>query len=64
MVLGFALLAYPARYGASGIMTFMVNQEGVIYEKDLGEDTAVLTFQISLFDPDPSWQKCQDTTEK
>jgi len=64
MVLGFALLAYPARYGASGILTFMVNQEGVIYEKDLGENTAVLAFQISLFDPDPSWQKCQDTTEK
>lgn len=64
MVLGFALLAYPARYGASGIMTFMVNQEGAIYEKDLGEDTAGLASQISLFDPDPSWQHYQDTSEK
>ena len=42
MVLGFALVAYPAKYGASGIMTFIINQEGVIYEKDLGKDTTAI----------------------
>ena len=63
MVLGFALIAYPARYGASGIMTFMVNQEGIIYEKDLGEDTAPLASQISLFDPDSSWYAYQEFSE-
>ena len=55
-VLGHALLAYPANYGASGIMTFMVNQQGVIYEKDLGPDTPTLAAGITTFDPDESWQ--------
>jgi hypothetical protein len=39
MILGFGLVAHPAKYGASGIMTFVVNQEGVVYQKDLGENT-------------------------
>lgn len=56
MVLGFALVAYPAKYGASGIMTFMVNQEGVIYEKDLGEDTARVAAAMTTFDPDDTWK--------
>jgi len=56
MVLGFALVAYPAKYGASGIMTFIVNQEGVIYEKDLGEDTAAAAAAITTFDPDDTWK--------
>ena len=51
MILGYALLAYPAKYGVSGIMTFMVNQQGVLYEKDLGPDTAVAA-AIVRFDPD------------
>lgn len=55
MVLGFALAAYPASYGASGIMTFMVNQEGVIYEKNLGEDTGRTASAMSTFDPDDTW---------
>ena len=55
MVLGFALVAYPANYGASGIMTFIVNQEGVIYEKDLGETTGLLAAAMTSFDPDDSW---------
>lgn len=57
MVLGFALIAYPAQYGASGIMTFIINQEGVIYEKDLGADTSMLAGAITSFDPDDSWRK-------
>ncbi|EFK10819.1 conserved hypothetical protein [delta proteobacterium NaphS2] len=57
MVLGHALLAYPAKYGASGIMTFMVNQQGVIYEKDLGPNTPKLAKAITTFDPDQSWHE-------
>ena len=57
MILGHAMLAYPAKYGVSGIMTFMVNQQGVLYEKDLGQDTASLTAAITKFDPDKSWNE-------
>lgn len=60
MVLGFALAAYPARYGVSGIMTFIVNQEGIIYEKDLGEDTATAAAAITTFDPDDTWRKYEE----
>jgi Protein of unknown function (DUF2950) len=57
MILGFALVAYPACYGASGIMTFIVNQEGVIYEKDLGDDTASVVAAMTAYDPDDTWRK-------
>jgi hypothetical protein len=60
MVLGFALLAYPANYESSGIMTFIVNQEGVIYEKDLGENTATAASAMSVFDPDESWRRHEE----
>ncbi len=53
---GFALLAYPATYGDSGIMTFMVNQAGIVYQKNLGPDTPRRVSQISQYDPDASWQ--------
>jgi hypothetical protein len=52
---GFAFLAYPAKYGSSGIMTFIVNQDGVIYQKDLGDDTEKAAPDITKFDPDKSW---------
>jgi DUF2950 family protein len=57
MIFGHALLAYPAKYGVSGIMTFMVNQQGVIYEKDLGKDTPSPVTAITKFDPDKSWDE-------
>ena len=57
MIGGFAVLAYPARYGASGIMSFMVNYEGVVYEKNLGRNTAAVAAQITSFNPDASWKK-------
>ena len=60
MILGFALVAYPAKYGASGIMTFIVNQEGVIYQKDLGEDTATVAAGMTTFDPDSTWHKYEE----
>jgi hypothetical protein len=63
MVLGFALVAYPSKYGASGIMTFIINQEGVIYEKDLGEDTATAAAAMAIFDPDDTWRKYKEPGE-
>jgi hypothetical protein len=64
MILGFALAAYPAKYGTSGIMTFIVNQEGVIYEKDLGEDTETVALAMTNFDPDDSWRKYEEPVEQ
>jgi hypothetical protein len=52
---GFALLAYPAHYGVGGIMTFMVDQDGTILQKDLGQDTANLARQTIAYNPDDSW---------
>jgi hypothetical protein len=56
---GFALLAYPAKYGTSGIMTFVVNQDGVIYQKDLGDDTEKAVAGITTFNPDQSWSEIE-----
>ena len=53
---GFAVLARPAQYGDSGIMTFMINQNGVMYEKDLGETTDQVAVAITEFNPDKSWK--------
>ena len=55
MIGGFALIAYPAIYGNSGIMTFMVNHDGVIFQKDLGPETVEIVGEIQDFDPDDSW---------
>lgn len=63
MLLGFALIAYPAEYGNSGIMTFMVNQEGTIFQKNLGEDTKRQAEETELFDPDPTWRRVEDAAE-
>jgi len=52
---GFALVAFPARHGDSGIMTFIVNQDGVVYQKNLGRHTEAIARQMTEFDPDPSW---------
>ncbi len=59
MAHGFALLAYPDRYGVSGVMTFMVNQDGVVYERNLGRDTAAKAQKIKRFDPDSNWRRAQ-----
>ena len=56
MIGGFALVAYPAEYGNSGIATFMVNNDGVVFEKDLGENTAKIAASISEFNPDHTWK--------
>ena len=57
MLGGFGLIAYPARYRASGIMSFIVNQNGVVYEKDLGRNTASIAAKMTTFNPDSSWTK-------
>ena len=57
MTAGFGLLAYPAQYGVSGIMTFVVNQQGIVYEKDLGSGTEGAAKTITKYDPDKTWQK-------
>lgn len=53
---GFAFVAYPAQYRNSGVMTFIVNQEGIVYEKDLGPDTEKLAAEMSEYNPDNSWR--------
>ena len=52
MIGGFAAIAYPARYGASGIKTFIVNHDGVVFEKDIGQDTAAVASRIAAYNPD------------
>ncbi|MRR07825.1 MAG: DUF2950 domain-containing protein, partial [Deltaproteobacteria bacterium] len=59
MVLGFGLVAYPAQYGASGIMTFIVNQNGIVYQKNLGKNTAKVAPKIMQYDPDTTWKKVE-----
>ena len=59
MIGGFALVAYPAEYGNSGVMTFMVNHDGVVYEKDLGKDTEKIAAAMKKFDPDKTWKKAE-----
>ncbi len=56
MIGGFALVAFPARYGASGIMTFIVNQDGIVYEKNLGPNTARIARRMTIYNPDASWK--------
>jgi hypothetical protein len=51
------MIAYPAKYGASGIMSFMVNHEGVVYEKNLGWQTTEVAAKITNFNPDATWRK-------
>ncbi|OIQ97643.1 hypothetical protein GALL_204020 [mine drainage metagenome] len=57
MIGGFALVAYPARYGDSGVMSFIVNQDGIVYQKNLGPRTEAVARAMSEFDPDPGWAK-------
>jgi hypothetical protein len=57
MIGGFALIAWPASYRNSGVMTFIVNHDGVVYEKDLGPDTASAAGKITRFNPDSGWKK-------
>ena len=59
MIGGFAVIAHPAQYGNSGVMTFIVNHDGVVYQKDLGKNTGKKSQAMKLFDPDKTWTKSQ-----
>jgi hypothetical protein len=63
MIGGYAVIAVPDDYGNTGIMTFMVNQQGRVYEKDLGEDTAIAAAAIQEYDLDSSWKPTKDEEE-
>ena len=54
---GFAFVAFPAEYRNSGVMTFVVNQTGVVYQKDLGARTAKVASSMQEFNPDGTWEK-------
>ena len=57
MIGGFAMVAFPAKYGNSGIMTFIVNQDGIVFQRNLGQETADVARAMHSFDPGPGWQK-------
>lgn len=56
MIAGYALIAYPAKWGNSGVMTFLVNQQGRVYEKNLGPETVKIAGAMTEYNPDPSWR--------
>ena len=58
---GFALVAYPIRYRDSGVMSFVVNQDGQIYQKDLGPRTAQIASAMMEYNPDKTWQAVEET---
>lgn len=59
MVAGFAMVAWPAEYGNSGVMTFLVNANGIIYQKDLGEKTAEIASAMNQYNPDATWSRAK-----
>lgn len=63
MISGFALVAYPATWGNSGVMTFVINQEGRVYEKDLGPKTAQIAAAMTEYNPDPTWKFVREDWE-
>ncbi len=64
MTEGFAFVAYPAEYRSSGVMTFVVNEDGVVYQKDLGKKTNVLAKAMKEYNPNSSWQKAEEQQEE
>ena len=61
---GFAFVAYPAGYRSSGVMTFLVNEDGVVYQKDLGRKTDAIAKAMKEYNPDSSWQKAEEQPEE
>ncbi|MCM2330750.1 MAG: DUF2950 domain-containing protein, partial [Pseudomonas sagittaria] len=60
MIRGFALVAWPAEYGDSGVMSFMISHDGLVFEKDLGADGEKVARTMSRFDPDSSWHEVKE----
>jgi hypothetical protein len=63
MIGGFAMVAYPAKYRSSGVMTFIVNHDGIVFQKDLGKDTAAIVAKMALFSPDKTWKTVEVSVE-
>jgi hypothetical protein len=61
---GFAVIAFPAQYGNSGIYTFMTNHDGVLYQRDFGPDTEKIATGMTAFDPGPGWTVVTDSNPK
>jgi hypothetical protein len=64
MIAGFALIATPAEYGVTGVQTFIVNYDGIVYQKDLGPDSVTLAKQITRYNPDKTWVRTDDAWAK
>jgi hypothetical protein len=64
MTAGFAFVAYPAEYRSSGVMTFIVNEDGVVYQKDLGKRTDALAKALTEYNPNSTWRKAEDQQEE
>jgi len=64
MTEGFAFVAYPAEYGSSGVMTFIVDEDGMVYQKDLGKKTDALARAMKEYNPDSSWQRAEGQQEE
>jgi len=64
MIGGFAVVASPAKYGNSGVMTFLVNHDGVVFQKDLGKNTAKTANAMKAYDPGPGWKKVEDSPKQ
>jgi hypothetical protein len=64
MIAGFGLVAYPAKYGNSGIMTFIVNQQGIVYQKDLGPNTTAVVAGMTEYNPGKGWEPSKVETEE
>jgi hypothetical protein len=60
MVGGFALIATPTDYGVTGVQTFIVSHDGIVYQKDLGADSVNLAKQIDRYNPDKTWHRTND----
>ncbi|MBW1790367.1 MAG: DUF2950 family protein [Deltaproteobacteria bacterium] len=60
MIGGFVLVAFPAKYASSGIMTFIVNHDGAVYKKDLGRNTEKAAQAIKPYNPDSTWKKVEE----
>ena len=61
MIGGFALVAYPAEYRNSGVMTFIVSHNGDVYQKDLGSNTPTIAEKMTSYNPDKTWEKAPTT---
>ena len=64
MTRGFALIAWPADYGVTGVMTFLVDKAGIVYQKDLGPKTAEMGRQYTRYDPDETWAPVANSASK